>query len=107
MILPDVSILIHAHNLDSRHHDRAREWWDDALSETELVGLAWVTLLGFIRITTNRAALEIPGQSARLSNASRRGSRSRTCGSCTRPIDTPTCCSRSSAAWAPPAGRPG
>jgi len=60
VILPDVTILIHAHNLDSRHHDRAREWWDDALSETELVGLAWVTLLGFIRITTNRAALENP-----------------------------------------------
>lgn len=60
MILPDVSLLIHAHNLDSRHHERARSWWDDTLSDTELVGLAWSTLLGFIRITTNRAVLENP-----------------------------------------------
>jgi toxin-antitoxin system PIN domain toxin len=60
VILPDVSVLIHAHNLDSRRHERARAWWDDALSGTELVGLAWAALLGFIRITTNRAVLENP-----------------------------------------------
>lgn len=60
MILPDVSLLIHAHNLESRHHEPARAWWDASLSETELVGLAWATLLGFIRITTNRVVLENP-----------------------------------------------
>lgn len=60
MILPDISILIHAHNLDSRRHQEARDWWDTALSSTELVGLPWVTLLGFIRITTNRAVLDNP-----------------------------------------------
>lgn len=62
MILPDVSILIHAHNSDSPHHRRARAWWDTALSDTELVGVAWATLLGFIRITTNRSILENPWQ---------------------------------------------
>jgi toxin-antitoxin system PIN domain toxin len=60
MILPDLSLLIHAHNLDSRRHEKARVWWDTALSDTELVCLAWATLLGFIRITTNRAVLENP-----------------------------------------------
>lgn len=60
MILPDVSILIHAHNLDSRNHVRARAWWDAALSGTETVGLPWATLLGFIRITTNRAVFPTP-----------------------------------------------
>jgi len=60
MILPDVNILIHAHNLDSRHHPQARDWWDTALSGTELVGLPWVAMLGFIRITTHRGVLDNP-----------------------------------------------
>src|SRR5439155_8138970 len=35
----------------------ARARWDGALSGTELVGFGWVSLLGFIRLTTNRVAL--------------------------------------------------
>ena len=54
MILPDVNVLVHAHNADSALHDRARLWWDACLSGTEGVGLAWATMLGFVRITTNR-----------------------------------------------------
>lgn len=60
MILPDVSVLVHAHNSDSAVHERARRWWDGCLAGTEGVGLAWVTLLGFIRITTNRRILLRP-----------------------------------------------
>jgi toxin-antitoxin system PIN domain toxin len=60
MILPDVSLLIHAHNLDSPRHAPARAWWDKALSGTALVALTWPVILGFIRITTNRAVLENP-----------------------------------------------
>ena len=60
MILPDVSVLIHAHNSDSRVHGQARSWWDACLSGTEGVGLAWVTLLGFIRIATHRTILLRP-----------------------------------------------
>ncbi len=60
MILPDVNILIHAHDPRSPHHERARTWWSDALSGTEIVALPWATLLGFIRITTNRAILANP-----------------------------------------------
>lgn len=60
MILPDVNILIHAHNLGSPHHEAAREWWDEVLSGSEWVALPWVTVLGFLRITTNRAILNNP-----------------------------------------------
>ncbi|MEE8584785.1 MAG: type II toxin-antitoxin system VapC family toxin [Acidobacteriota bacterium] len=60
MILPDVNILIHAHNLDSPLHQAAQEWWDSCLSGTQGVGLAWVTLLGFIRISTHRKILFRP-----------------------------------------------
>jgi uncharacterized protein len=53
VILPDVNVLVHAHNIDSAAHQRARHWWDACLAGPEGVGLAWATLLGFIRITTS------------------------------------------------------
>ena len=60
MILPDVNVLVHAHNADSAVHARARGWWDKCLSGPEGVGLAWAALLGFIRLTTNRRVLARP-----------------------------------------------
>jgi toxin-antitoxin system PIN domain toxin len=60
VILPDVNILVHAHNADSAVHERARRWWDGCLAGSEGVGLAWATLLGFIRVTTNRRIVARP-----------------------------------------------
>jgi toxin-antitoxin system PIN domain toxin len=60
VILPDVNVLVHAHNSDSAAHAAARGWWDDCLSGSEGVGLAWATLLGFVRITTNRNIVARP-----------------------------------------------
>ncbi len=53
MILPDVNVLVHAHNANSLVHERARRWWDASLAGAEGVGLAWAVILGFVRITTN------------------------------------------------------
>jgi uncharacterized protein len=60
MILPDVNVLVHAHNSDSSVHEAARGWWDDCLSGSEGVGLAWAALLGFVRVTTNRKIVARP-----------------------------------------------
>ena len=60
MILPDVNVLVHAHNSDSAVHDAARQWWDGCLAGSEGVGLAWATILGFVRITTNRKIVARP-----------------------------------------------
>ncbi len=60
MILPDVNVLVHAHNADSAVHVQARQWWDACLSGSEGVGLAWAALLGFIRLTTNRRIVARP-----------------------------------------------
>lgn len=60
MILPDVNVLVHAHNSDSAVHAAARRWWDSCLAGSEGVGLAWVTILGFVRITTNRKIVTRP-----------------------------------------------
>jgi len=60
MILPDVNVLVHAHNADSAVHEKARRWWDACLSGSEGIGLAWATMLGFVRITTNRKVVARP-----------------------------------------------
>jgi toxin-antitoxin system PIN domain toxin len=60
VILPDVNLLIYAHDTAARSHDAAREWWDGALSGDEPVAVAWVTLLAFVRLTTKRAVFEEP-----------------------------------------------
>jgi len=60
VILPDVNLLIHAYNLESPVHARARAWWEDLLNGSRPVGLAWVGILGFIRVTTSRQILAHP-----------------------------------------------
>jgi len=60
MILPDVNVIVHAHNVDSAVHAPARKWWNSCLAGPEGVGLAWATVLGFIRLTTNRKIVARP-----------------------------------------------
>ena len=60
MIIPDVNLPVHAHNSESRRHELARTWWEDLMNGEESVGLSWVTILGFIRITTNSRILDYP-----------------------------------------------
>ncbi|HNT38974.1 MAG TPA: PIN domain-containing protein [Rubrivivax sp.] len=52
MRLPDVNVLLHAVNSASPEHDRAARWLADAIDGEEGLALAWVALLGFIRIST-------------------------------------------------------
>ena len=60
MIIPDINLLIHAYNAESPVHGAARKWWEDLLNGTRPVGLAWVTVLGFLRIATHRQILGRP-----------------------------------------------
>ncbi len=60
MILPDVNLLINAYNSDFPDHAKAREWWERVVGGRDSVGLAWVTLLGFIRIMTHPKILPHP-----------------------------------------------
>jgi hypothetical protein len=41
-------------------HEAARRWWDECLSGSQGVGLAWAALLGFVRITTHRKIVMRP-----------------------------------------------
>jgi uncharacterized protein len=60
MILPDVNVLVHAHNTESAVHPRARRWWEECLAGPEGIGLAWTAVLGFVRLTTNRKVVSVP-----------------------------------------------
>lgn len=53
MTLVDLNILLYAVNRDAPEHERARLWWERALNGDEPVGLPWVVVLGFIRLSTN------------------------------------------------------
>jgi toxin-antitoxin system PIN domain toxin len=60
VIVPDINLLLHAYNIESSSHAAARAWWEDALNSTRPVGLAWVGVLGFIRISTSRQVMSNP-----------------------------------------------
>jgi len=60
MILPDVNLLVYAIDETSSCHEPSRRWWDQTLSSTTIVGLCYPSLLGFIRLVTNRRVFESP-----------------------------------------------
>jgi toxin-antitoxin system PIN domain toxin len=53
MRIVDLNILLYAVNSDAAQHTRAREWWERAVNDEEIIGLAWVVLLGFLRLSTH------------------------------------------------------
>jgi len=60
LILIDANLLIYAYNSGSREHEGARPWLEGVLSQPEPVGLAWMTLLAFMRITTTSRLMAQP-----------------------------------------------
>ena len=60
MIVPDVNLLIYAINVDAPNHDKARAWWDETLSGSETVGLAWPVITAFLRLTTHARVFRSP-----------------------------------------------
>lgn len=52
MILVDANLLIYAIAADSPHHERAKRWLEEILSGSSWVGLPWIVILDFLRITT-------------------------------------------------------
>lgn len=64
MIVPDINLLVYAHNADASAHAAAREWWEGLLNGDLQVGIPWAVMLGFVRLMTHRAVLVTPMQSA-------------------------------------------
>lgn len=64
MILPDLNLIVYAHNADAPDHGAARAWWEGLLNGNEPVAIPWAVALGFVRLMTHRAVLITPLQPA-------------------------------------------
>lgn len=56
MNLVDANVLLYAVNASDPKHAGARAWLDHALGDRETLGLPWISLLAFLRLST-RAGL--------------------------------------------------
>jgi toxin-antitoxin system PIN domain toxin len=60
MILIDANLLIYAIDRDSPHQRKARHWLEEVLSDTTPIGLAWIVMLAFLRVTTRAGIMRNP-----------------------------------------------
>jgi toxin-antitoxin system PIN domain toxin len=60
VIIVDANVLINAVNEPAEHHQRARTWLDTAMTGTDVIGLPWISLLAFLRISTNARIFDRP-----------------------------------------------
>jgi len=60
MILIDANLLLYAYHTRAAQHEASRKWLEAALSGSELVRFAWLTLWAFLRIGTNPRVFEHP-----------------------------------------------
>lgn len=58
--LVDANVLLYAVNPAARHSEVARTWLDRALTGRETVLIPWVSVLAFIRLSTNATVFERP-----------------------------------------------
>ena len=60
MILVDANLLLYGYHPRSAQHEASRAWLESALSGSEFVRFAWLTLWAFLRIATNPRVFENP-----------------------------------------------
>ena len=60
MIVPDVNLLLYAHDEAAPQHPAARRWWEALVNGTERVGVPWIVAIGFVRLATHPSVLAHP-----------------------------------------------
>ena len=60
MILPDVNVLVYAHNELAEDHPRFKAWLRDLTNGNEAFGMSDLVLSGFLRIVTNPSVFNPP-----------------------------------------------
>jgi toxin-antitoxin system PIN domain toxin len=60
MKIVDTNLLVYAYVPALPQHAPARLWFERTLTEDESVGLAWVSVLGFVRVVTNPRIFRVP-----------------------------------------------
>ena len=71
MIIPDINVLVFAHNRGVPEHDLARAWWEETVNGAEPIGIDWSVVLGFVRLLSSpRVALRPQAPEALLARMS-------------------------------------
>lgn len=52
MRLVDANVLLYAVNADTTHHEVSRQWLDHALGGADTVGLTWLVVTAFVRLSS-------------------------------------------------------
>lgn len=60
MKIVDTNLLVYAYVPALQQHAAARRWFEQTLTEDESVGLAWASVLGFVRVVTNPRIFRVP-----------------------------------------------
>ena len=60
MKIVDLNVLLYAVNRDAPQHRIAREFWEAAINGEEPIGLAWMVVLGFLRLSTRPGVFASP-----------------------------------------------
>lgn len=60
MKIIDTNLLVYAYVPALPQHPVARRWFEQTLTEDESVGLAWTSVLGFVRVVTNPRIFRVP-----------------------------------------------
>ncbi|HYB41684.1 MAG TPA: type II toxin-antitoxin system VapC family toxin [Candidatus Methylomirabilis sp.] len=60
MRVVDLNVLLYAVNADATQHHRVLAWWERAINGDEPLGLPWIVLLGFLRLSTSAQVFPRP-----------------------------------------------
>ena len=60
MKLPDTNVLVNSVNEFSAVRDQAAGWLEQAFDSEAGIGFAWLALVGFVRVSTQRGILKTP-----------------------------------------------
>jgi uncharacterized protein len=60
VILPDLNLVVYAHNADAPEHAASRAWWEELLNGDDPVAIPWAVSMGFVRLMTHRSVLVTP-----------------------------------------------
>ena len=60
MKLVDANVLLYAVNVSARQHGVARQWLDAALAGDDAIGLPWLCLIAFTRLSTHPSVFTRP-----------------------------------------------
>jgi len=56
----DLNILLYLVNRDASQHDSVRQWWENCINSGEPIGLCWIVILGFVRLSTRASIFVSP-----------------------------------------------